>query len=653
MFRIPIHWRLAMALAASLPGIGIPSPARADEKSLEDSPSPFVQSFVGGSVRWMPWGDAAFQRAKAEEKPLFVYLGYTGCYWCERMRVESFEGDEEVVTLLNDRFVPVILDKDIWPGLNNLFTTYADLNRSGTGWPMCVWLTPELNPFSVGGYFGNVNRQTKASLFSVLEHVDIQWRKRADYIRTQSERDLRHLQDIIDRLHTHRTELDAAEVSTRAVEILSASFDPVRGGFNANVGFPNPSALDFLAESLDDYPPGGFRDQQIRRMLLTTVENIVHGGLYDQFGDGFFRYTTDSGWQAPSFEKDLVTQARMASSFIRIANQTDEEIYSEYAIRVIEFVLGNWKLPSGLFAHGLDSFSEAPAGTTRPRQGAFYTWTADELEALLTPAEREAFFAVFSIKPSGNLPLGLGPQQAELVGLNVPRLDRGALDEFAPELLASAMQKVNAAREKRSPPLQFDAAFTGANALFLSALATGGVEFRRDDFLHAAAAAGDTLWSERFDNASAKLYHDSPGNYSSKPAVNATDYSCFIAALLDLHDATGERKWLERATRLQDAQLALFWDVKGTGIHEMPEGARFAPFLTITGADRVLPAANTLAILNLVKLYRQTENATYLQRAEAIIDLFSGRVEDQPLFSLPLLRGIQQVAALKNTEANP
>lgn len=612
-----------------------------------------MQSFVEGQVRWHQWGETAFEKAKSEDKPLFVYLGYTGCYWCERMRVESFEGDENVTALLNERFVPVILDKDIWPGLNNLFTTYADLNRSGTGWPMCIWLTPELNPFSVGGYFGNVNRDSKPSLQKVLEHIDSQWNKRPDYIRTQSERDIERLQEIISKLHSYRKEIDAKEISSRAVESLSASFDPTRGGFNAKVGFPNPSALDFLAESLDDYPPGGFRDRQIRRMLLTTVENIVRGGLYDQFGDGFFRYTMDPGWQAPSFEKDLVTQSRMALSFIRIANRTDEKIYSEYAVRVIEYVLNNWKLPSGLFAHGLDAFSEAPAGTTRPRQGAYYTWTADELEALLTAEEKEAFFSVFAIKPSGNLPLGLGPQQAELDGLNVPRLNPEALDDFPPELLATALQKVTEARAKRTPPKRFDTAFTGANALFVSALATGGVEFRRDDFLHAAAAAGETLWNDRFDPASAMLYHMSPNSITSESTVNATDYSCFISALLDLHEATGEEKWLDRATRLQDAQLALFWDVEGTGIHEMLEEARFAPLVTITGADRVLPAANTLAILNLVKLHRITGNETYLQRAEAIIDLFSGRVESKPLFSLPLLRGMQQMAEFGGSAPEP
>jgi hypothetical protein len=606
--------------------------------SLALAKSPYLRQHANNPVGWLEWGEAAFARARAEDKPILLSIGYSTCHWCHVMARESFE-NAAIAAQLNHDFIPVKLDREERPDVDRVYMTYVQARTGSGGWPLNVFLTPDLKPFFGGTYFPPEDRQGRRGFPSLLAAIAGAWHdKRADLV-AEADRVLASLRDhyrnraasVADSggpgstpasstspssaapIPLHEAAGDAFE---RGFAHLYESFDATHGGFGGAPKFPRSGNIDFLLR-VAALQGGGATEtgREALRLIAETLRNMIQGGLHDHLGGGFHRYSVDAGWFVPHFEKMLYDQALIARNLLDTARATGDERLAWAARSVFDYLLRDLAHPRGAFFSAEDADSDrTPAEGGGHAEGAFYVWTRTELDRVLPPVDTALVCAHFGIEDAGNVPAELDPH-CEFTGRNILRQSRPlaetavglGLDPIAAaDRLAASLERLRAIRASRPRPHLDDKVLAAWNGLALSALARAAVHpaaclaDKRPFYLEAALRCARFIESELWVPARRVLlrsWRDGPAAIDGF----AEDYACVVAGLLDLHQATLDPHWLRFAEKLQAALDARFWDEAEGGYFSAPADTELVLRLK-DDYDGAEPAASSFALSNLVRL---------------------------------------------------
>lgn len=574
--------------------------------------SPYLLQHAHNPVDWLPWGEAAFARARAENKPVFLSIGYSTCHWCHVMERESFE-NEEIARFLNQHFVPVKLDREERPDVDRVYMTFVQATTGGGGWPLSVWLTPDLRPFYGGTYFPPETRWGRPGFLQVLEQIAAAWKSRQEQISESSLRIQEEIQGAIS--ISSGGSPPAPSAAAGAFESFRRAFDPRYGGFGAAPKFPRPSVLHFLHRYYKVH-----QDQEALRMSVETLRAMRAGGMYDHLGGGFHRYSVDERWFLPHFEKMLYDQAQLASAYIEAFQITGEEKFSATAREILDYVLRDMTHPEGAFYSAEDADSEDPSSPGHKREGAFYLWSWQELGAILGEAAASRFAEVYGCLPGGNVH---HDPHGEFEARNILWLQQPALASD-PEIIA-ARRALFEARARRPRPHLDDKILASWNGLMISALARAGAALGEPRYLDAARRAFAFLERELQTPGGRLLRRWRDG----EAAFDATldDYAALALAALDLHQSCFDPSCLTAASRLVHTMLGLFADPRGGFFSSSSPDLLFRIKEDYDGAE---PSGNSLAVEALVRLARLSGDPGLLDPARLALEAFASRLESQP-----------------------
>jgi uncharacterized protein YyaL (SSP411 family) len=548
---------------------------------LANETSPYLLQHKDNPVDWYPWGEEALARARDEDKPILLSIGYSACHWCHVMEHESFE-DEETARLMNERFVAIKLDREERPDLDAIYMEACQAMTGQGGWPLNVFLTPEQVPFYAGTYFPPDARMGMPSWRQVLGAVADAWDERRDEIREGGKRIAERLQGGA-LLRPSQEPMDPA-VLDEAVDALRANYDRRHGGFGGAPKFPPASALEFLLRRGE------------MEMTAHTLRAMASGGMYDQVGGGFARYSVDPQWLVPHFEKMLYDNALLARAYLHGWQVTGDRLFRTVTEETLDWALREMRGPEGGFQSALDADSEG-------EEGRFYVWSVAELREVLGD-DADAAIAWFGAGERGNFE-----------GRNI--LTRG--EDDPPERLPEWRRAVYEARAKRVWPGIDDKRLTSWNALMVSALAEAGAVLRRDDYLEAARAATDFILSELRDDQGRLLRSWKDG--TAKLNAYLEDHAYLLEALLTLYESTFEPRWFAAARELADTMIERFADDENGGFFETSSDHERLLARRKDLEDHPVPAGNSSAAYGLLRLAALSGEHDYARRAESVLRL--------------------------------
>jgi uncharacterized protein len=597
--------------------------------------SPYLQQHAHNPVDWYPWSDEAFDKARREDKPIFLSIGYSTCHWCHVMERESFENDA-IAKIINRFFVPVKVDREERPDVDRIYMTYVQAATGSGGWPMSVFLTPDLKPFFGGTYFPPDNRYGRPGFPALLERIASAWREqRAEIVETGS-KVISQLRSISDPAATgaiaDKTTLDST------FQFFRRTFDSTHGGFGDAPKFPRPVALNFLFR----YYVRTQRSEALQ-MSLDTLRAMAAGGMHDQLGGGFHRYSVDERWFVPHFEKMLYDQAQLAISYLEAYQITHNALYADIARSTLDYVLRDMTHPDGGFYSAEDADSVIdPANPKEKGEGAFYVWTATELEQVLGHELYELFAAHYGVEKDGNVHQD---PHGEFTGKNILYL-RQSPERAVAQQLQEVKAKLLEIRSKRVRPHLDDKILTSWNALMISAFAKAAQILDDTRYLAAAQRAARFILTRMYDPASNVLQRRFR---EGEAAIHGflDDYAFFIAALLDLYEADFDPGHLETALVLAAKMRELFEDPEAGG------------FFTTAGQDSSLvlrmkddydgaePSGNSVALLDLLRLAHVTDRDEYRQAAVRTLDALMPKMSSQPVAVPQMLVGLDYSLATK------
>ena len=554
---------------------------------LAGETSPYLLQHADNPVDWYPWGEEALERARAEDKPILLSIGYSACHWCHVMERESFE-DPETAALMNEHFVCVKLDREERPDLDAIYMEACQAITGQGGWPLNVFLTPEQAPFYAGTYFPPEDRGGLPSWRRVLEAVAEAWRTRREEIRQGSARIAERLQGAA-LLEPAEDPLDPG-VLDAAVAGLRAQFDQLYGGFGSAPKFPPASALEFLLRRGET------------EMTTRTLLAMASGGMYDQVGGGFARYSVDDRWLVPHFEKMLYDNALLARAYLHGAQVTGNPLFGRICRETLDWALREMRAPEGGFYSALDADSEG-------EEGKFYVWTLDELREAAGDLAGDAI-AYFGATEQGNWE-----------GKNI--LTRGVHE---PDTLPEIRRRLLEARERRVRPGLDDKRLTSWNALMISALAEAGAVLEHDEYLSAAVACADFVLAELrdADGRLLRTWKDGRGRLNAY----LEDHAFLVEALLTLYEATFDPRWFREARALADTMIERFADDERGGFFETATDHEPLVARRKELEDHPIPSGNASAAYGLLRLAALTGEHEYERRALSVLQLlhpFAGR----------------------------
>ena len=584
--------------------------------------SPYLLQHAHNPVDWYPWGDEAFAKASAENKPVFLSIGYSTCHWCHVMERESFE-DETTAAFLNEHFVSIKVDREERPDVDKIYMTFVQAMSGQGGWPLNVFLTPDRKPFFGGTYFPPENRQGRPSFMHLLQNISQLWKTRHGDV-LDSAADLhQRLENHLNRETTDTQEL-TSEVLHNAARRFKGDYDPQNGGFSGAPKFPRPSEPAFLLRY-----GTRFKNDESIRMVLHTCDRMAAGGMYDQIGGGFHRYSVDAEWLVPHFEKMLYDNAQLLQLYLDAFLVSGEDRHAGVARDIIRYVLRDMTHPDGGFYSAEDADSEG-------KEGKFYCWTRAELSSLLAPGEFDVAARYFGVTVGGNFvdhsdPDPLPNQNVlSIVSPLSPRegeADMADADDLA--LLASAKRKMFEARAKRVRPHLDDKVLSSWNGLMLGALARASVVLGEDAIRAAAEKNLAFIQSRLWDAESRTLYHRwRDGERDSVQLLDA--YAYLLAGVIDLYEATLNPAHLEFAVRLAESMISKFYDPDDGGFWQAAPGASDLILRVKEDYDGAEPSGNSVAILALLKLGAITDRKEFTEKAEKSLRLFSDRLRQLP-----------------------
>ena len=603
---------------------------------LAQEKSPYLLQHAHNPVDWYPWGEEAFARARRENKPIFLSVGYSTCHWCHVMAHESFE-NQDVAAVMNREFVNIKVDREERPDVDRVYMTFVQATTGGGGWPMSVWLTPGLKPFVGGTYFPSEERYGQPAFKAVLERIATAWKENHDKIVEQGGKIVEALRES-QSATTAAGKIDAT-ILDAAYRQLDRSYDPKEGGFGNAPKFPRPATLNFLTRFYARAPKGESGKHALE-MALFTLRKMAAGGMHDHIGGGFHRYSVDRYWHVPHFEKMLYDQAQLAVAYLDAFQITRDRPYESVARDILDYVGRDMTSKEGGFFSAEDADSPVAAGADRghaeTKEGAFYIWTKKEIDdALGDIAEIFAFH--YGVQPHGNAPEGSDPQD-EFRGKNI-LIERHTIAETAMhfgktegemrKLLAQGREKLFSIRARRPRPHLDDKIIAAWNGLMISAYARGAQVLDESRYLEIATRAAKFLRTNLYEEKSKLLYRNYRGGRSDIEGF-ADDYAFMIQGLLDLYEASFDVEWLKFAVELQETQDRLFLDEKNGGYFST-SGEDKSVFLRMKDDnDGAEPAASSVAALNLLRLAQFHDDKQKSERARKTTDAFATTLSHFP-----------------------
>ncbi|WP_367360729.1 thioredoxin domain-containing protein [Syntrophus buswellii] len=574
---------------------------------LQFEKSPYLLQHAANPVDWYPWGEEAFEKARLEDKPVFLSIGYSTCHWCHVMAHESFE-NEEVARLLNENFVSIKVDREERPDIDKLYMTVCQVLTGGGGWPLTIMLTPDRRPFYAATYIPREGRPGMAGMLALIPGLGEVWRREREKVLDSVE----EIEGVLQRMDPGGSgEIPPDAVLRDAYDDLRRRFDERYGGFGSAPKFPMAEHLFFLlryADRTGESPP--------LAMVEKTLEAMRQGGIYDSVGFGFHRYSTDAQWRMPHFEKMLYDQALMALAYTEAFSATGRAFYERTAREILTYVLRDMTAPGG-------GFYAAEDADTAGEEGAFYLWKVEELRQVLAPEEADLLIRAYDLQAGGRAQVLHCPYPRKGLAemLNVP-------EERLSLLMESAREKLYRRRLQRIRPLRDDKILTDWNGLMIAAMARAAFVFEDPLFLQAAGDAVSFILGNLRD-ARGRLLHRWRDGEAAMPA-SVDDYAFVIWGLIEAYEAVFDGELLQVALSLQEEQNASFWDRESGGYYFTPEDGEPLLIRQKESYDGAIPSGNAVAMLNLLRLARLTGRVDLEERAVATGKAFAAHISSLP-----------------------
>ncbi len=570
---------------------------------LAQEKSPYLLQHAHNPVDWYPWGEEAFTTAKAQDKPIFLSIGYATCHWCHVMEHESFE-NEEIAALMNEHFICIKVDREERPDIDNIYMTVCQMMTGSGGWPLTIFMTPDKKPFHAATYVPPDQRSGRIGMRQLIPRVSNAWK-------TQREKVLDSAGQITDVLAKQNASGSGAGLSPNLLKEgfkeLLQQYDPHKGGFGLQPKFPTPHRLVFL---LRHGEPEGIK------AVEHTLEEMRKGGIFDQVGFGFHRYSTDNDWLVPHFEKMLYDQALLAIAYTEAYERTGRPFYRRITKEILEYVLRDMTTPKGGFYSAEDADSEG-------EEGLFYIWDTKEVGQIL--GEDAAFvFKAWNLSESGNF---RDESTGQMNGKNIPHLS-GLLSEEDVERISTPRKKLFEVREKRIHPLKDTKVLADWNGLMIAAFAKAGRAFGEAKYIEAAIQANSFVESE-MHNGEGGLWHRWREGETAVPG-HLDDYAFMIQGLLELYEGTFDLHYLETALRYNDLLSGSFADDANSGYFMTADDAETLIVRPKEIYDGAIPSGNSVQMLNLLRLARLTGRSELEDLAAETGKAFGGNINRSP-----------------------
>ena len=577
---------------------------------LAHETSPYLLQHAHNPVDWYPWGDEAFEKAKADDKPVLVSIGYSACHWCHVMEHESFE-DEATARIMNEHFVNIKVDMEERPDVDQIYMTFVQLTTGRGGWPMNVFLTPDKLPFFGGTYFPPVSKFNMPGFSQVLLSVAEAYRDKRDELLHSANDILGEMRRVgISEFHPGGLSLEQLD---NAFESMSRSFDATNGGFGGAPKFPPSMTLEFLLR----YHHRTGKERALE-MVERTCRKMANGGIYDQLGGGFHRYSVDAVWLVPHFEKMLYDNAQLIRVYLHLYQITRDEFYKRIAVETLEYVQREMLDASGGFYSTQDADSEGV-------EGKFFVWTPEEITAILGPKDAQIFNFYYDVSEEGNFEEKniLNVRYAPAEAAKALKIDEEDLNE----VLERGREKLFAEREKRIKPFRDEKVLTAWNGLMMAAFAEASSVLNNAEYLEVAKKNADFILSEL--QSGGRLLRTWK-NGKAKLNAYLEDHANFADALIELYQVSGEIGYLHEAKRLADVMIDEFWDEENGGFFFTANEHEELIVRNKDYYDNATPSGNSVAADVLLKLSKFFGDEKYERFAATVLRLVATQISRYP-----------------------
>lgn len=618
---------------------------------LAKEKSPYLLQHASNPVDWYPWGEEAFSKARSEDKPIFLSVGYSTCHWCHVMERESFES-EEIGKLLNENFVSIKVDREERPDVDRVYMTFVQATQGGGGWPMSVFMTPDLKPFLGGTYFPPADKYGRPGFSTLLRTIAHQWKANRHRLADQGTKIMDAISKAIDRDDTGELRgVPGLGCTQRAYEMFNSQFDDKFGGFGEAPKFPQPAILNFLLHVNARYPSSPMGERALE-IVCFTLKAMANGGIHDHIGQGFHRYSTDQFWHVPHFEKMLYDQAQLAAVYSTAYQITRASVFAEVTRDILLYVSRDLSDEDGGFYSAEDADSLPVEGGGHKKEGAFCVWTQQEINSLLPDVLHtnpsvtlaDLFSYHYGAEAKGNVDPHKDPH-GELKGQNV-LIVRGSLEDTAGhfsldvgevrDLLAKCRAVLYLQRQKRPKPHRDDKILTAWNGLMITGFSRASQALGDHMYLDRAVKAAQFIKDHLYDPKKGVLvrngYRDAGGVLRVGEVEGfADDYAFLIRGLLDLYETGYDQQWLEWAVNLQSKQDELFWDEKKGGYFSSTSSDSNILLRMKEDQDGAEPNPNSVSAQNLWRLAAFLDKQDYKDRSAKVLTAFSSQLNEHPM----------------------
>lgn len=563
--------------------------------------SPYLLQHAHNPVQWFPWSDEAFEKAKSEDKPIFLSIGYSTCHWCHVMERESFE-DQEVADVLNKNFISIKVDREERPDIDHIYMNVCQALTGHGGWPLTIFMTSDKKPFFAGTYFPKNNRMGMHGLLSILDSVHAAWIDNRDTLFNTSEKILNAINERNDILEPDDEEDLSDDIFYEAFSEFKYDFDNIFGGFGSSPKFPTPHNLFFLLRYWYNT-----REDYALSMVEKTLEAMHKGGIYDHIGYGFSRYSTDKKWLVPHFEKMLYDNALLAIAYLEVYQVTKKHEYANVAHEIFTYILRDMTSKEGGFYSAEDADSEG-------EEGKFYVWSVNEVKKVLGNQDGEKYCKYYDITPHGNFE-----------GFNIPNLIKSSIPQEEKEFTEDCRKRLFEYREKRVHPYKDDKVLTSWNGLMIAAMAIGGRVLADDRYTKAAEKAADFIFSKLVTNEGRLLARYRDGDSAFLAYVD--DYAFLMWGLIELYETTYKPIYLKRSLKLNDDLIRYFWDEINGGLFYYGNDGEQLITRPKEIYDGATPSGNSVATMNFLRLARLTGQSELEDKAYSQFKTFGRSIE--------------------------
>ncbi len=587
---------------------------------LINETSPYLLQHAHNPVDWYPWSKEAFERAKKENKPIFLSIGYSTCHWCHVMERESFE-NEQIAGIMNEHFVSIKVDRELRPDVDEIYMTAVQMMTGTGGWPLSVFLTPDGKPFYGGTYFPPKDLYGRPGFERVLLSIADAWKNRRQELADSSQK----LSEVLANLSgpTEKETL-SPEMLKGGFDHFRATFDGTNGGFGAAPKFPQPINMSMLLSYWHRTD-----NTQALQMVEKTLDAMAKGGIYDHIGGGFHRYATDARWLVPHFEKMLYDQALLSKVYLQAYQVTKNQKYATTAREIFEYVLRDMTDTQGGFYSAEDADSEG-------KEGAFYVWDPKQIKSILDKDEAEIFIAYYGVTEEGNFE---EDKTILNIATSMTKLEKKFQKDHTAltDVLSKARSKIFNERTKRIRPHRDDKIITAWNGLMISSMAYGGAVLQEEKYIRAAERSATFILANLHKRGRLMRYYRD-GRAVELAFLN--DYAFTIMGLLDLYGASFEAKWLIEAKMLTEEMIKLFADNEQGGFFLTGRDSEKLIARIKPNSDGVIPSGNSTAAFALLKLGRLTMNQYYTEQGVKVLESFSQQLKQLPAYSTEMLTAL-------------